>query len=97
MVKDRKTKKDVSFDVAYSIDSDRLLQLDLMAELIKKLFKALCMNLSKAAIMNYMNHEQPTGDYILEKETFGRLVAAGFRLEESDFAAVVDLSDYLRS
>ena len=52
--------------------------------------------LSKAEAMKCMNQEEPKGDYLLERGTFDRLVAIGFRLEESDFAAVVDLSDQLR-
>lgn len=48
--------------------------------------------LFKAEAMKWMNPQEPKGDYMLEKETFDRLVAAGSRLEESDFAAVVDLS-----
>ena len=45
----------------------------------------------RAHILKWMNKKQPTGGgYILEKETFDRLVAAGFHLAESDFAAVLN-------
>ena len=95
LVKDNKTQKDVSYDIAYAIDSDKITRLELMAEIVNAQGSTLHL-LSKAEAMKCMNQEEPKGDYLLERGTFDRLVAIGFRLEESDFAAVVDLSDQLR-
>ena len=96
IVKDHKTQKDVSYDIAYFIGSGGLMQVELIAELgIASNTQMIKGQVTKPTIakkftLRWMNKQQRLGGYVLEKETFDRLVAAGFGIEESDFAAVVD-------
>ena len=98
LVRDNKTHRDVSYGDIFLIGSERLMQLELLVEVVTNHLPIFhrehkipaSVVFPRAHILKWMNKKQPTGGYILEKETFDRLVAAGFHLAESDFAAVLN-------
>lgn len=78
------------------IFSARLDLIELWAELACRYYRKhrpIKMKVNKRHALQCMNPRRPRGGYVLERKTFDRLVNAGYRLEESDFAAIVDAEE----